>query len=154
MGIADLRAHPGRILIVFGAPIAFAITGFLLSPAHARYPALDPTELVRIDVDDHRKGQALPPGKVLIIGSGQSGCQIPEELSEGGRDVAVACGRAPWVPRRFGGPRPLVVGTRNRLPQLAPGLASRPRGTAFPASLSRAAVAGTTFTCVRSRPVA
>jgi hypothetical protein len=24
-----LRPHPGRILIVFGAPIAFAITGFL-----------------------------------------------------------------------------------------------------------------------------
>ena len=29
MGITDLRAHPGRILIVFGAPIAFAVTGFL-----------------------------------------------------------------------------------------------------------------------------
>jgi hypothetical protein len=27
--VTDLRAHPGRILIVFGAPIAFAITGFL-----------------------------------------------------------------------------------------------------------------------------
>ena len=29
MGITELRAHPGRILIVFGTPIAFAITGFL-----------------------------------------------------------------------------------------------------------------------------
>jgi hypothetical protein len=29
MGITDLRAHPGRILIVFGTPIAFAITGVL-----------------------------------------------------------------------------------------------------------------------------
>jgi hypothetical protein len=29
MRVTDLRAHPGRILIVFGAPIAFAITGFL-----------------------------------------------------------------------------------------------------------------------------
>jgi hypothetical protein len=28
-GITDLRPHPGRILTVFGAPIAFAITGFL-----------------------------------------------------------------------------------------------------------------------------
>jgi hypothetical protein len=27
--VTDLRAHPGQILIVFGAPIAFAITGFL-----------------------------------------------------------------------------------------------------------------------------
>ena len=29
MGITELRAHPGRILVVFGTPIAFAITGFL-----------------------------------------------------------------------------------------------------------------------------
>ena len=40
---------------------------------------------------------------MLIIGSGLSGCQIAEELSEAGRDVVVACGRAPWAPRRFGG---------------------------------------------------
>lgn len=62
-----------------------------------------PTELAQIDVDDYRNEQALPPGKVLIIGSGESGCQIAEELSEAGRDVVVACGRAPWAPRRFGG---------------------------------------------------
>src|SRR5207344_1560679 len=62
-----------------------------------------PTELAQIDLDDYRNEQALPPGKVLIIGSGQSGCQIAEELSEAGRDVVVACGRAPWAPRRFGG---------------------------------------------------
>jgi hypothetical protein len=29
MGITELRAHPGRMLVVFGTPIAFAITGFL-----------------------------------------------------------------------------------------------------------------------------
>jgi hypothetical protein len=29
MRFTDLRAHPGRIVIVFGASIAFAITGFL-----------------------------------------------------------------------------------------------------------------------------
>jgi len=62
-----------------------------------------PTELAQIDVDDYRNEQALPAGTVLIIGSGLSGCQIAEELSEAGRDVVVACGRAPWAPRRFGG---------------------------------------------------
>ena len=60
-------------------------------------------ELAQIDVDDYRNEQALPPGKVLIIGSGQSGCQIAQELREAGRDVALACGRAPWAPRRLGG---------------------------------------------------
>jgi len=62
-----------------------------------------PAELAQLDVDDYRNEQALPAGKVLIIGSGESGCQIAEELSEAGRDVVVACGRAPWAPRRFGG---------------------------------------------------
>jgi hypothetical protein len=34
MGITELRAHPGRILVMFGTPLAFAITGFLhLVPA-------------------------------------------------------------------------------------------------------------------------
>jgi putative flavoprotein involved in K+ transport len=38
-----------------------------------------------------------------VIGSGQSGCQIAEELHEAGRDVFLACGRAGWAPRRLGG---------------------------------------------------
>jgi putative flavoprotein involved in K+ transport len=39
---------------------------------------------------------------VLVIGSGVSGCQVAEELREAGRDVYLACGRAPWAPRRIG----------------------------------------------------
>jgi putative flavoprotein involved in K+ transport len=37
-----------------------------------------------------------------VIGSGQSGCQIAEELHAAGRDVFLACGRAGWAPRRIG----------------------------------------------------
>ncbi len=40
---------------------------------------------------------------MLIVGSGQTGCQIAEELHQAGRKVFIACGRAPWTPRRFGG---------------------------------------------------
>jgi putative flavoprotein involved in K+ transport len=40
---------------------------------------------------------------VLVIGSGQTGCQLAEELVESGRNVLLSCGRAPWLPRRFGG---------------------------------------------------
>jgi putative flavoprotein involved in K+ transport len=45
----------------------------------------------------------VPDGGVLIVGFGQSGGQLAEELQAAGRDVVVACGRAPWVPRRLGG---------------------------------------------------
>ena len=37
-----------------------------------------------------------------MVGSGQSGCQIAEELHQAGRSVFLACGRAPWLPRRIG----------------------------------------------------
>jgi putative flavoprotein involved in K+ transport len=61
-----------------------------------------PSGLMKIDSDSYRNEQALPPGRVLIVGSGQSGCQIAEELRAAGRDVVLACGRAPWLPRRIG----------------------------------------------------
>ena len=61
-----------------------------------------PAELPQLDVPDYRNPDALPPGRVLVVGSGQSGCQIAEELHAAGRDVVLACGRAPWAPRRIG----------------------------------------------------
>jgi cation diffusion facilitator CzcD-associated flavoprotein CzcO len=62
-----------------------------------------PTGFPQIDVNAYRNEGALPPGKVLVIGSGQSGAQISEELRIAGREVVLACGKAAWVPRRLGG---------------------------------------------------
>jgi putative flavoprotein involved in K+ transport len=67
-------------------------------PAAATLPA----RLQQVDVDAYRNEAELAPGAILIVGSGQSGCQIAEELLEAGRDVYLACGRAPWAPRRIG----------------------------------------------------
>jgi putative flavoprotein involved in K+ transport len=62
-----------------------------------------PPSVHTIDAEDYVNPAALPPGKVLIVGSGQTGCQLAEEIFESGRDVSLACGRAPWVPRRLDG---------------------------------------------------
>jgi putative flavoprotein involved in K+ transport len=62
-----------------------------------------PSDLLQIDVDDYHNAAALPPGRILVVGSGQSGCQIAEELVEAGREVVLSCGRAAWVPRRIAG---------------------------------------------------
>jgi len=62
-----------------------------------------PPDLFQIDADGYRNERALPAGRVLVVGSAQSGCQIAEELHVAGRDVVLACGRASWAPRRFGG---------------------------------------------------
>jgi putative flavoprotein involved in K+ transport len=61
-----------------------------------------PGSLLQIDVADYRSPAGLPDGPVLVVGSGQSGAQIAEELCEAGREVFLACGRAPWLPRRIG----------------------------------------------------
>ena len=62
-----------------------------------------PPGLPQLDVGDYRNPGALPPGRVLVIGSGQSGAQVAEELCQAGREVVLACGKAPWCPRRVGG---------------------------------------------------
>jgi putative flavoprotein involved in K+ transport len=62
-----------------------------------------PPDLFRIDVGAYRNPESLPQGAVLVVGGGQSGLQIAEELVRAGREVLLACGRAPWVPRRLGG---------------------------------------------------
>jgi putative flavoprotein involved in K+ transport len=61
-----------------------------------------PDDLLQIDLHGYRNPEALPPGHVLIIGSGQSGCQLAEELHEAGREVVLAAGKAAWAPRRIG----------------------------------------------------
>jgi putative flavoprotein involved in K+ transport len=62
-----------------------------------------PSGLACVDVSQYRNPAGLPDGTVLVVGSGQSACQIAEELALAGRDVVMACGRAPWFPRRPGG---------------------------------------------------
>ena len=77
-------------------------TGAYQRPHRPSGAATLPAGLLQIDVEDYRDPADLPPGSVLVIGSGQSGCQIAEELHEAGRAVFLACGRAGWAPRRLG----------------------------------------------------
>jgi putative flavoprotein involved in K+ transport len=61
-----------------------------------------PAGLLQLDSTEYRNEGGLPDGAVLVVGSGQTGCQIAEELLEAGREVFLSCGRAPWLPRRIG----------------------------------------------------
>jgi len=51
----------------------------------------------------YRAPAQLPPGAVLIVGAGGSGCQIAEELLEAGRKVYLCVGRHRRIPRRYRG---------------------------------------------------
>jgi putative flavoprotein involved in K+ transport len=78
-------------------------TGAYQRPHRPPAAATLPDDLLQIDAAAYRNERALPPGRVLVVGSGQTGCQIAEELREAGSEVFLACGKAPWVPRRLGG---------------------------------------------------
>jgi cation diffusion facilitator CzcD-associated flavoprotein CzcO len=76
-------------------------TGAYQRPNRPAGAASLPPDLMQIDVEGYRNPGELPAGAVLVVGSGQSGCQIAEELHLSGRDVFLACGRAGWAPRHF-----------------------------------------------------
>jgi putative flavoprotein involved in K+ transport len=62
-----------------------------------------PSGVHQLHSSQYRDPESLPDGAVLVVGSGQSGSQIAEELHEAGRRVVLAVGRAGRAPRRYRG---------------------------------------------------
>ena len=62
-----------------------------------------PSRLTQLHSHGYRNESSLPPGAVLVVGSGQSGVQIAEELAEAGREVHLSVGGAGRMPRRYRG---------------------------------------------------
>jgi putative flavoprotein involved in K+ transport len=62
-----------------------------------------PRDIVQLHSEQYRNPQALPDGVVLVVGNGQSGSQIAEDLHLAGRRVALATGDAPRCARFYRG---------------------------------------------------
>jgi len=62
-----------------------------------------PVSILQLDSRDYRNAASLPDGPVLVVGSGQSGCQIAEDLFLDNREVHLSVGSAPRSPRRYRG---------------------------------------------------
>lgn len=60
-------------------------------------------DVVQLHSADYRSPQLLPEGDVLVVGSGQSGAQIAEDLHLAGRRVHLALGSAPRCARFYRG---------------------------------------------------
>ena len=106
--VQRLRATDGRFELVTSEGRLEAATVVVCTGAYQR-PYLPPAAaalppgVLALASTDYRSPDQTPPGKILVVGSGQSGCQLTEELHLAGRDVFLSCGRAPWVPRRLDG---------------------------------------------------
>ena len=62
-----------------------------------------PRDIVQVHSEQYRNPQSLPPGKVLVVGNGQSGAQLAEDLHLAGREVILATGDAPRCARFYRG---------------------------------------------------
>jgi putative flavoprotein involved in K+ transport len=62
-----------------------------------------PSNILQLHPSEYRNAHALPQGAVLVAGSGQSGCQIAEDLHLAGRKVHLCLGDAPRSPRQYRG---------------------------------------------------
>ncbi len=87
----------------FEAANVVVATGSFQSPKIPAFSAELPVGILQIHSSQYRSPSALPEGAVLVVGSGQSGSQIAEELYEHGRKVYLSVGSAGRLPRRYRG---------------------------------------------------
>jgi putative flavoprotein involved in K+ transport len=78
-------------------------TGGFPRPKLPQASAAIPVNIMQLHSSQYRKPQRLPSGSVLVVGSGQSGSQIAEELHQSGRQVYLCVSRCGRSPRRYRG---------------------------------------------------
>jgi putative flavoprotein involved in K+ transport len=78
-------------------------TGPYQVPRTPRLAERIPEDVTQLHSAAYRAPETLPPGAVLVVGTGQSGCQIAEDLHLAGRRVHLSVGSAPRVARRYRG---------------------------------------------------
>ncbi len=78
-------------------------TGLYQSPKIPPFSAEIPPSVVQLHSMGYKNPSTLPEGAVLVVGTGQSGAQIAQELYQSGRKVYLSIGSAGRVPRRYRG---------------------------------------------------
>jgi putative flavoprotein involved in K+ transport len=101
------RAAEGyRVATTRGELLADAVVLAVGGYHRPRLPRLAerlPRAVTQLHSSTYRNPSSLPDGGVLVVGSGQSGAQIAEDLHLAGRDVHLAVGTAPRVARFYRG---------------------------------------------------
>src|SRR5215472_4704264 len=78
-------------------------TGLYQAPKIPPYSTALPAGIWQLHSMEYRNPASLPAGAILVVGTGQSGAQIAEELYQAGREVFLSVGSAGRVPRRYRG---------------------------------------------------
>ncbi|HVR48197.1 MAG TPA: MSMEG_0569 family flavin-dependent oxidoreductase [Pseudorhodoferax sp.] len=95
----EVRSSDG---VCFARQVVVASGGYH-QPIVPRLAERLPAAVRQLHSADYRNAGQLPPGRVLVVGSGQSGAQIAEDLHLAGRQVVLAVGDAPRCARFYRG---------------------------------------------------
>jgi putative flavoprotein involved in K+ transport len=87
----------------FTADQVVVASGGYHTPVVPRFAERLPARIVQLQSSAYRNPQALPDGAVMVVGTGQSGAQIAEDLHLAGRKVVLAVGEAPRCARFYRG---------------------------------------------------
>ena len=98
-GAFDVATSTGDFI----ADHVVAASGGYTVPIIPRMAERVPPRIVQLHSELYRNAGALPDGAVLVVGSGQSGAQIAEDLHLAGRKVHLAVGNAPRCARFYRG---------------------------------------------------
>ncbi|GJE19082.1 MSMEG_0569 family flavin-dependent oxidoreductase [Methylobacterium marchantiae] len=109
VAVTAIRRRPGGGFIVATSrgehtadQVVMAISGYHV-PSIPAFAARLPGDIRQIHSSAYRNSGGMPEGAVLVVGSGQSGCQIAEDLHLSGRKVHLVVGSAPRCPRVYRG---------------------------------------------------
>ncbi|MGK7909813.1 MAG: MSMEG_0569 family flavin-dependent oxidoreductase [Synechococcus sp.] len=87
----------------FTAHSVVVATGGYHTPNIPRIAERLPTHIKQIHSSIYKNPASVPDGAVLVVGSGQSGCQIAEDLHFAKHKVYLSVGSAPRSPRMYRG---------------------------------------------------
>ena len=102
-GAAGRRLHLETSRGPIDADSVISATGAFHVPRIPKAADGFPASILQLHSHDYRNPDQLPPGGVLIVGSGQTGVQLAEELHKAGRAVVLSTGRCWRIPRRYRG---------------------------------------------------
>src|ERR1700680_2983853 len=87
----------------FEAENVVVATGLYQSPKIPPFSVEIPPSVLQLYSMEYKNPSTLPEGAVLVVGPGQSGAQIAQEVYQSGRKVYLSIGGAGRVPRRYRG---------------------------------------------------
>jgi putative flavoprotein involved in K+ transport len=107
--VESLRHHPdGGFALTTSAgemnpPQVIIATGGYHVPRIPRLAEALPPGIEQLHSSQYRNAESLPDGDVLVVGTGQSGCQVAEDLHLAGRRVHLCIGGATRTARFYRG---------------------------------------------------